>query len=119
MKPDELEKRDTGRKGYLEPDEPPDGIRRRINYRPIRRDESERLTYEHAVETHPKRPDEGPMAYIQRIAGIVEKRLGPVVQAMPKELMTRREFQRRLAELEKQRPDQRAGGAPGGQEGAR
>lgn len=93
--------RDTGRKGYREPEEVPDG-RPTISYRPFWTDLSEQLTYEHAVETHPKRPDESPMAYIQRIAAIVEGRLA-AVKAVPKASMTRKQFQQRLAELEKQR----------------
>jgi hypothetical protein len=31
----------------------------------------------HAVETHPKRPDEVPSAYLARIAALAEKRLTP------------------------------------------
>jgi len=68
----------TGRMGYRWPEEPPDG-RPVINRRPFWTDESERLTYEHAVETNPRRPGERPLVYIQRIATLVESRLRPQV----------------------------------------
>lgn len=80
---------DTGRKGYLEPDEPSDGTRMRISFREFWADESERLTYEHAVETNPRRklPDgrlEPPGSYILRIAQLVAGRLGPIAKSMPR-----------------------------------
>jgi hypothetical protein len=73
---------DTGRKGYLEPDEPSDGFRRRIAYRPFWRDESEQVTYEHVAENYPRRRSkdgqmwEGPGAYIARITDLAQKRIG-------------------------------------------
>jgi hypothetical protein len=75
-------KADTGRKGYLEPDEPSDGFRRRIAYRPFWRDESEQVTYEHIAENYPRRRSkdgqtwEGPGTYIARISDLAQKRIG-------------------------------------------
>ena len=93
--------KDTGRKGYREPDELRDE-RPMIAHAPFWRDESERLTYEHAVESNQKRGTEGPMSYIGRIAAIVEGRLGKVGKVMPHGLGPKA-HQRRLNELEAQR----------------
>lgn len=62
------------RNGFREPDEPPDG-RPVIVRDPYWRDPAEQDAYEHAVRTNPRRPDEGAMTYIARIAAIVEGRL--------------------------------------------
>jgi hypothetical protein len=40
------------------------------------RDVSERLEYEHAVETHAIQPAEGPLAYAARISGIAAEMVG-------------------------------------------
>jgi hypothetical protein len=83
VRPDELDRgQDTGRKGYLDPDEPSDGFRRRIAYRPFWRDESEQVTYEHIAENYPRRRSkdgqtwEGPGTYIARISDLAQKRIG-------------------------------------------
>lgn len=73
---------DSGRLGYREPDEPPDE-RPCIVRAPFWRDKSEQLTYEHAVQSNPRKSGEGPMAYIQRIAELVKGKLQGV-QSMPK-----------------------------------
>jgi hypothetical protein len=68
---------EDGRKGYSEPDEPQDErpvITRRSNYA----SESERLTYEFAVESNPKQPDESNLAYARRIAEIAQGRVAPL-----------------------------------------
>jgi hypothetical protein len=44
------------------------------------RDESERLTYEDAVEANPRRPGEGSFSYIARLSAIVVDRM----KAQPK-----------------------------------
>ena len=100
---------DTGRKGYREPDEPPDD-RPVIVRAPFWRDESERLTYEHAVESWPRRQGEGAMSYIARIAGIVEQRkLAAVAKEFPPpERLSPVAFHERQMELEAQRePEER------------
>lgn len=107
MKPDELERRDTGRMGWRWPEEVPDG-RPVIDVRPFWTNESERLTYEHAAETHPRRPGEGPISYIQRLAGIAAGRLAvkqPPAKAMPpkQRTLTDAEWNERNNALQKQR----------------
>lgn len=72
---------DTGRLGYREPHEAPDE-RPVIARSPFWASESERLTYEHAVESWPKKKDEGGGTYIVRIAEKVRGRLVGV-KSMP------------------------------------
>jgi len=91
----------TGRLGYREPHEPRDE-RPCIDHAPFWRDESERLEYEHAVESWPRKPGEGALSYIARLAGIVEGRLAPAGKTMPHAL-GRAAHERRLNELEAQR----------------
>ena len=82
------EPRDTGRMGFRHDWEPRDGrplvafdscrcaaCRVRVG---IWASDIERQTYEAAVALNPRRPGEGPMAYIRRISGIVtdEQRVG-------------------------------------------
>ena len=74
---------DTGKLGYREPSEPRD-LRPMISRPPFWRDESERLTYEHAVETNPRRAGEGAITYIARIAVLVEGRLAKIDKSMPR-----------------------------------
>lgn len=96
-------KEDTGRKGYLEPHEPPDGSRRRISYREFWRDESERLTYEHAVETQPfRRGVDKPSEYITRITSLAQRRLSPKADAIRKlaQYKAMPEPERRLTDAE-------------------
>lgn len=47
------------------------------------RDEKEQAAYERAVATNPRRPKEGPGAYIERIAGVVAGPLAPAAKPMP------------------------------------
>lgn len=103
MKADESEKPDTGRMGFRWPEEPPDG-RPVIDQRPFWRNRSEQLTYEHAAETHPRRPGEGPGTYIARLASIVAGRLVKSgVRRMPDpEPMSDAEWNERNNELLKQ-----------------
>ena len=100
---------DTGRKGYREPDEPPDD-RPVIVRAPFWSSESERLTYEHAAESWPRRPGEGAMTYIARLAGVVERRkLAAVAKEFPPpERLSPVAFHERQMELEAQRePEER------------
>lgn len=46
-------------------------------------DESERLTYEHAVEVNPRGKDEGAITYLARIAALAAGRLAPAAKPMP------------------------------------
>lgn len=106
----------TGRKGYREPHEPPDD-RPVIAYGACRcrgcreyggdfwRNESERLTYEHAVEANPKGASEGALTYIARIAGIVEQRkqAAAAKEFPPSSRLSPVEFHERQVELEAQR----------------
>lgn len=69
------------------------------------RDETERMTYEAAVEAHPKREDEGPMAYAARISAVVEgKYKRAPVAAMPHARMSRVDRDRQLQKLRGQMP---------------
>jgi hypothetical protein len=77
------EPENTGRMGFREPDEPPDS-RPVIWRRPFWRDDAEEEAYLHAVSTNPRRPKEGAMAYIERLAAIASGRLGKAAQSMPK-----------------------------------
>jgi hypothetical protein len=74
------------------------------------RDETERLTYESAVEDHPIQPGEGPMAYAARISGIVEGKYSKL-GGMPNARLSRRQRDERLARLRGQ-----AQGLPSGTE---
>jgi len=92
------------RNGWREPDEPSDG-RPMIVRGGWWGNESERLTYEHAVESHPRRPDEGHGSYIVRIAETVARRkLAAVAKDFPPpERLSPVEFHNRQVELEAQR----------------
>lgn len=92
---------DTGRLGYRERDEYPDG-RPVISHSQFWSDEAERLTYEHALQSNPKREDEGVMSYIMRIAAVVEGRYRKA-GTMPRGRLSQRAYERRMRELEGQR----------------
>jgi hypothetical protein len=62
-------------------------------------DETERMTYHAAIESNPKREDEGPMAYAQRIAAVVAGKYSRAVQGMPHVRMSRRERDAQLSKL--------------------
>lgn len=70
------------RNAFREPDEPPDD-RPPIDRRPFWTSESERLTFEHAAETNPRRTGEGPGTYIARLAAIATGRIQRAVKPMP------------------------------------
>ena len=92
---------DTGRKAYREPHEFPDG-RLAIQYGPFWADASEEATYVHAVESNPRREDEGCMTYVARIATIVAGRYAKA-KTMPQGRLSKKAYQRRIEELEGQR----------------
>jgi len=68
---------------------------------PFWHDESERLTYEHAVETHKLGADEGPGSYIIRLAESVEGKLAAAGKSWPRP-MSRAQRDARLAKLREQ-----------------
>lgn len=102
------------RNGWREPDEPTDE-RPPILYGVCRcrgcqeyggdvwHDETERMTYHAAIESNPKAEDEGPMAYAQRIAKIVEGKYQRV-KSVPHVRMSRVDRDRQLAKLRGQIP---------------
>lgn len=75
------------------------------------RDQTERMSYEDAVEANPRRPDEGPLAYAARISGLVTERYQRAVKSMPRAHQTRRERDGVLMKLRGQ-----ADGLPSGTE---
>jgi len=102
---------DTGRRGYREPSDPPDD-RPVIVHAPFWSSESERLTYEHAVESWPRRQGEGAMTYIARIAAKVEGRLAAAAKSFPPpERLSPVEFYERQVELQAQREADQEGSA--------
>lgn len=72
------EQLDSGRRGYREPHEPPDGVRPCIHHGLFWTDQQERATYEHAVQSNPIRQDEGRGSYTVRIAALVAGRYAKV-----------------------------------------
>ena len=69
-------------------------------------DETERLTYEAAVESNPIQPGEGPFSYIRRISALVVGKYKALGQPMPRVRMSRAERDRQLAKLRGQaKPD--------------
>jgi hypothetical protein len=64
-----------GPRAYAEPDDSADGREYVIKRGSFWRDESERLTYEHAVEVNPRKPDEGVMTYVARVAVFAQAKL--------------------------------------------
>ena len=64
-------------------------------------DESERLTHEHAVETHPRRNEETPLRYIIRIAEIVSGRMA-AMKPMPQAHLGKHAVEERIRLLDEQ-----------------
>jgi hypothetical protein len=108
------------RNGWREDDEPTD------DRPPIRRDscrcagclayfgrdsETERMTYASAVEGNPRREDEGPISYIERINAIVDGKYEKLGLTMPRARLTRREMDARLRLLREQAERLKGGGA--------
>ena len=89
--------RDTGRKGYLEPDEQLDGQHPRLKVAPFWESASEELEYLHAVEeTRGMLPSE-------RLEAIRKKfGKGGAVKAMPRVRKSGYQTDQRLAELRQQ-----------------
>lgn len=80
----ELKPWDRGRKGYREPDEPVDE-RLVLKRSQFWKDETERLTYEHAAEKWPRKTGEGMLEYIERLAARAQSKLSlrAPLQTMP------------------------------------
>lgn len=92
---------DTGRMGFRRDYEPVDDRPLLIDPYPFWADETERMTYEAAVEANPKRADEGPMAYVQRISAAVTGKYQALGKRMPRR-QSRAERDRQLARLRAQ-----------------
>lgn len=96
---------DTGRMGFRYEWEATDERPLVICPYPFWADETERMTYEAAVEANQRREDEGPMAYAARISAVVEGKYKRVpVAAMPHAKMSRVERDRQLQKLRGQMP---------------
>ena len=92
---------DTGRIGFREAGEPPDE-RPVLVREQFWADQSEQMTYEHAVQANPQRPDEGNLSYLARIAASVEGKYLAAGGTMPSRLSPVA-YRRRLDALERQR----------------
>lgn len=69
------------------------------------RDQTERMTYEDAVEANPRQSGEGPANYIRRLSEYATQRYQRAGKPMPRG-MSRRERDERLGKLREQaRPD--------------
>lgn len=100
------------RNGFREPEDPTDE-RPPIKYGACRcrgckkngagtwQNETERMTYLAAVDGNPKGATEGPMAYSQRIATIVEGKYQAIGQTMPRRGKSQREWTERHWEVKK------------------
>ena len=71
------------RNGFRTEEEPRDDRPLLYEPEPFWCDETERLSYEAAKEAHPKDGDEGPLAYVQRLAAIVAGRYEAAGKPMP------------------------------------
>ena len=91
---------DSGRIGFRYPDEPVDE-RPVIVLAPFWTDASEQCAYEDAVQQHPRKDSEGPMAYAQRISSIVVGKYAKAGLAMPRTRMSQAEWQRRQNEAKR------------------
>jgi hypothetical protein len=93
---------DTGRMGFRYEWEPVDGRPCIVYTEPFWRDRFEEATYAAAVAGNPRRPDEGPFAYIRRISELVTQEWEAGAKTMPHVRMSRRERDRELAKLRDQ-----------------
>jgi hypothetical protein len=90
---------DTGRRGYRHEWEQVDERPLLIYPFPFWQDETERMTYEAAVEANPRREDEGAMSYMARLSAVVEGKYKRIGLAMPHVRMSRVERDRQLQKL--------------------
>ena len=90
---------DTGRMGFRTEYERQDERQLLYYAYPFWADETERMTYEDAVEANPRREDEGAMTYAARISAVVAGKYSGAVQGMPHVRMSRRERDAQLAKL--------------------
>jgi hypothetical protein len=87
----------TGRMGFREPGEPPDG--RLVVDRPkFWRDQFEEAQYMRAVAQNKRKPGESPLSYVARIAGIVSGEQEQAAKPMPDTGMSNREWNDRRNE---------------------
>jgi len=94
---------DTGRMGFRREGEPQDERPLLYYPYPFWEDETERMTYEDAVEANRIQPGEGAMTYMARISALVEgKYKRSAVHSMPRRGMSRRERDAQLMKLRSQ-----------------
>jgi len=95
---------DTGRRGYRQEWEQPDGRPLLIQTEPFWADETERMTYEDAVEADHPRPEDTLLSYLARISAAVAGKYGGVLPRMRRPGLSRVERDRQLAKLRGQMP---------------
>jgi hypothetical protein len=91
----------TGLMAFRYPGEAPDGRPVIAYVHPFWEDRMEEATYEAAVAGHPRRADEGPLAYAQRISELVTGEREQI-KRMPRRSLSNRERDERLALLREQ-----------------
>ena len=102
-KPEPFNQRtDSGRMGFRDPDiEPLEDGRPVLVRSQFWTSEAERHIYEAAVQKHPRKPAEGPMAYAARISAVVTGAYKAAGQSMPRRGMSQRQWQERAWQVKK------------------
>jgi len=95
---------DTGRLGFRYEWEQPDERPLVIYPEPFWADETERMTYEDAVEANPRREGEGVLSYAARLSGIVVGRYAMGPHRMPPARTPKWRREQQLAKLRSQLP---------------
>lgn len=105
-------KQDTGRMGFRWPGEPPDerpmiavdACRCKACVEDRKHKTVLEAVYETAVQSNPRRPDEGPMAYVERISGLVsdDSAVNQLTKRMPRPGLSRKAQDLRLMLLRNQ-----------------
>lgn len=94
----------TGRMGYRHEWEAVDERPLLYIAHPFWEDETERLTYEDAVEGHPRREGEGALSYAARISEVVVGTYAKAVRPMPPARTPKWRREQQLAKLRSQLP---------------
>jgi hypothetical protein len=92
---------DTGRLAFRTEYDPPDDRPLLVDRYGFWEDDTERMTYENAVEASPIRNDEGRLAYIARVSEVVTGKYAALGKSMPRR-MSRRQRDSQLAKLRAQ-----------------
>lgn len=95
---------DTGRMGFRHEWEPADERPLIVYHEPLWADETERMTYEAAVEADRPREADTLLDYLARISAAVAGKYGGVLPKMRKPGQSRAERERSLAKLRGQYP---------------